>query len=644
MATEYVEYNGHYSGEQIDSAIATVGNLKTVATSGSYNDLTNKPTIPEAANDATLTIKKNGTSVGTFTADADTNVDINITVPTTASDVSALPASTKYAGASTAGGAATSANKLNTNAGSSTKPVYFTSGVPTACTYSIEKDVPANAVFTDTTYESKSAASGGTAVSLVTTGEKYTWNGKQNTISDLSTIRSGAALGATAVQPETGKGLSTEDYTTAEKTKLAELENYDDQAAKKNLLNIVGMTQSNNGVNMIYNGDGTYTIKIPSSLSSNVQFELMPDSPVPDNLRYKTLILSGSPTGGGDTTWKLILQNRTSGYSTIASSKSGDSGSFTLGSSITLIRMVFTVYANCPSQTITLSPMIRESTEANTFEPYTPTNHDLYNNITVEDGDSPFATVKSVNHRGYSIVAPENTLPAYKLSKAYGYAYVETDVSYTSDGVAVCLHDDTINRTARNSDGTQISITKYINQITYAEASSYDYGIYKGEKYKGTKIPTIEEFVSLCRKLDLRPYIELKTSGNYTQQSVSDVVDIVKKYGMLDKTTWISFDNTYLGYVKNADSKARLGYILSTISSTGISEALALKTSDNEVFIDCNISNVTDALIGDVITAGLPLEAWTIDRSTQLIAMNPYISGVTSNCLIASKLLRAAEA
>lgn len=46
---------------------------------------------------------------------------------------------------------------------------------------------------------------------------------KQNTISDLATIRSGAALGTTAVQPETGKGLSTNDYTTAEKTKLDNL-------------------------------------------------------------------------------------------------------------------------------------------------------------------------------------------------------------------------------------------------------------------------------------------------------------------------------------------------------------------------------------------------------------------------------------
>lgn len=46
--------------------------------------------------------------------------------------------------------------------------------------HTINSDVPANAVFTDTTYESKAAASGGTAVSLVTTGEKYTWNNKSN--------------------------------------------------------------------------------------------------------------------------------------------------------------------------------------------------------------------------------------------------------------------------------------------------------------------------------------------------------------------------------------------------------------------------------------------------------------------------------
>lgn len=61
---------------------------------------------------------------------------------------------------------------------------------------------------------------------------------KQDTISDLSTIRSGAALGATAVQPETGKGLSTNDYTTAEKTKLAGIDVAQITTNKNNILTL----------------------------------------------------------------------------------------------------------------------------------------------------------------------------------------------------------------------------------------------------------------------------------------------------------------------------------------------------------------------------------------------------------------------
>ena len=65
---------------------ADASSLATVATSGSYNDLLNKPTIP-TVNNATLTIQKNGTSVGTFTANSSTNATANITVPTTTSEL-----------------------------------------------------------------------------------------------------------------------------------------------------------------------------------------------------------------------------------------------------------------------------------------------------------------------------------------------------------------------------------------------------------------------------------------------------------------------------------------------------------------------------------------------------------------------------
>ena len=63
-----------------------VSGLSTVATSGSYNDLSNTPTIP-TVNNATLTIQKNGSTVKTFTANASSNVTANITVPTAVSEL-----------------------------------------------------------------------------------------------------------------------------------------------------------------------------------------------------------------------------------------------------------------------------------------------------------------------------------------------------------------------------------------------------------------------------------------------------------------------------------------------------------------------------------------------------------------------------
>ena len=64
-----------------------------------------------------------------------------------------------YAGSGSAGGSANSAVKLDTaTAGSATKPVYISGGKPVACTHSLGKDVPADAVFTDHTYANMTAA------------------------------------------------------------------------------------------------------------------------------------------------------------------------------------------------------------------------------------------------------------------------------------------------------------------------------------------------------------------------------------------------------------------------------------------------------------------------------------------------------
>ena len=98
-----------------------VSGLATVATSGSYTDLNNKPTIP-TVNNATLTIQKNGSNVATFTANASSNVTANISVPTTTSSVTSGSTA-----ALTSGGAYTNLvrrKSTSSSTGSTSQGVY----------------------------------------------------------------------------------------------------------------------------------------------------------------------------------------------------------------------------------------------------------------------------------------------------------------------------------------------------------------------------------------------------------------------------------------------------------------------------------------------------------------------------------------
>lgn len=73
--------------------------------------------------------------------------------------------------------------------------------------HTINSDVPANAVFTDTTYESKPAASGGTALSLVTTGDKYRWDVAASGGGDVNVIET-VKVNGTALTPDANKAVN----------------------------------------------------------------------------------------------------------------------------------------------------------------------------------------------------------------------------------------------------------------------------------------------------------------------------------------------------------------------------------------------------------------------------------------------------
>ena len=197
----------------------------------------------------------------------------------------------------------------------------------------------------------------------------------------------------------------------------------------------------------------------------------------------------------------------------------------------------------------------------------------------------------------------------------------------------VLLHDSTINRTARNSDGTSISQTININDITYEQALNYDFGIWKGSAYAETKIPKLKEFLTLCRNIGLHPYIELKSTADYTEIQIQGLVDLVKECGMDGNVTWISYSDTFLQYVKNYDSKARIGFVCGHITSDTITKASALKTTSNYVFIDADYTSNSSTDIDLAIDADLPVEVWDLSTVSQLLSMSDYITGVTANTI-----------
>lgn len=236
-------------------------------------------------------------------------------------------------------------------------------------------------------------------------------------------------------------------------------------------------------------------------------------------------------------------------------------------------------------------------------------------------------TVKAINHRGFAD-APENTLSAFRLSKKKGFAYVECDVSFTSDGVAVLLHDSTVDRTSNG--------TGNIAEMTFSAVRSLDFGSWKSEEYAGEQIPTFEEFIVLCKRLGLHPYIEVKTG---TETQIKGLYDTVRLHGMKDKVTWISFNSAYLGYIREVDTKARLGYVVDAVDSGVIASAKKLLTAYNEVFIDCAGGNANESTVKLCADADLPLEVWTVNTESAILALNGYVSGVTSDNIIAGKVL-----
>lgn len=225
--------------------------------------------------------------------------------------------------------------------------------------------------------------------------------------------------------------------------------------------------------------------------------------------------------------------------------------------------------------------------------------------------DNPIdAKIKGINHRGFNTVAPEESKSAYLLSKRNGYHHWEGDINWTKDNVPMMIHDLAINRTVRNLDGSQISSTVNLTDLNYADLANFDFGIIKGERFKGEPLLTFEELVKLARYNNAFLHIEFKYA--FTKEQVQALHNIVVKYNMLDRIGWQAFDWDNLKPMMELEPNGQYELLGGDVTDDYFTKMAALKTNTNTIIASQNASLSVDD-IQKIADKGYPIYLWTVD-------------------------------
>lgn len=107
-------------------------------------------------------------------------------------------------------------------------------------------------------------------------------------------------------------------------------------------------------------------------------------------------------------------------------------------------------------------------------------------------------------HRGLAEDAPENTLGAIRQAKTLGADSVEFDLEFTSDGVPVLMHDDTVDRTTDGSGN--IENMKWDDVKLLSAAATFS----PRDAFRNERVPTLEEGLKLSLELGLKIFIDVK--------------------------------------------------------------------------------------------------------------------------------------
>ena len=229
----------------------------------------------------------------------------------------------------------------------------------------------------------------------------------------------------------------------------------------------------------------------------------------------------------------------------------------------------------------------------------------------------PIPVVQIIAHRGASYLAPENTVASAKLAWEMGADAVETDIYLSKDNKIMVSHDGNTKRTS----GKDYSIKE-----TYSDTlRKLDVGLFKDAKYKGEKIPFLEEIIKTVPS-GKELVVEIKCGS----EVLPELKDLISRYARDLRFVFIAFDFQTISDTKKAFPENSCYWLCSNTDLLKKNINSVSGAGLNGISLSWNI--ITKEVAAEARKLNLELFSWTVDNpdeAKRLISLG--VKGITTN-------------
>lgn len=209
-------------------------------------------------------------------------------------------------------------------------------------------------------------------------------------------------------------------------------------------------------------------------------------------------------------------------------------------------------------------------------------------------------------HRGFSGKYPENTMLAFQEAAKTGCMGIELDVQLSKDGEVVIIHDEKLDRT---TNGTGL-----VRDYTLAELRGFTANATYGDTVEPQKIPTLREYFTFIKTTNLYTNIELKTSIYNYPQLEQKVYDLVKEFGLEDRTWYSSFNHYTMKNMLEINPTAKCGLLI----GDWILDIGEYAQKNNAYSVNANFNFLSKEICDDLHSHGIVAQAWTPNSVEEL--------------------------